>query len=137
MKQAWLTLTLLLVSCCAHAQEPPFTLVVPLQLNNLPAEVTTYRVSCAVTGSPAVGMLGNNSVSGNIVGGAINTELRIPIALGPFADPNTAEEYSCSLHLSGTLDGRSVVFMSDTSTRLPLAPGAPANRRVVGRVPSS
>ena len=124
----------LLLSAAIHADTAPFTITVPLELNNLPPEVTQYSVICIVQSAPS-GIDGRGDASGRISGGSFRGDLVIPITLGsPFADPNRINNARCSLHLSGTLDGHSVVFMSDSAVSFPLAAGAPY-RRSTGDMP--
>lgn len=115
---------------------PHFTFTVPLQLANLPPEIRQYEVQCAVsTASGPEWYIVSGNTRRDIVGGAVNTEVVVPVTVGRFQDPGRAVEYSCHLFLHGVLEGTSWVFMDDAHTVFPLAAGAPSRRYVRGTLP--
>lgn len=130
-----LTAGLAMWAAMAAADEPHFTFTVPLALSNLPPEVNGYRVTCVVTQSGAGGIAGRGETSGPISGGGFSGEAVVPVAVAAPGNPGLVDEYYCSLHLTGTLDGRRHNFMDDSYTRFPLTAGAPFRQRASGPLP--
>jgi hypothetical protein len=113
---------LAVVATSAVADGPHFTLTVPLALNNLPPEVNSYQVSCSVL--QGLTMKGSSQTSGPISGGNFSGNVVVAVTVPPANNPALVDSYICSLHLNGTLAGRSYTFMDDSNTRFPLAAGA-------------
>ncbi len=107
---------------------PHFTFTVPLQLTNLAPEITMYEMRCSVGTARSLTMA-SGSTTGDIVGGAVNTNVVVTVtvttARDPFAHPANATNYACNVVLS---NGRSVPYMQylpdNLSANFPLAPGA-------------
>lgn len=115
----------------AHAQLPPgphFTFTVPLQLANLPPEITTYEMSCSV-GTLRSLLMATGFTIDTIIGGAVNTNVVVNVTVTNARDfsahPANATHYACNLVLS---NGRSVPYRQYLPTGgtalFPLSPTA-------------
>lgn len=132
----------LVSAAMTHAQLPPgphFTFTVPLRLANLPPEILRHGVFCSVMAEPGSGIMASGETVQRgvfISGGAVNTEVVVNVTVtDPLRDPARAITYLCKVELYGTnpTGGPSVVYLDDSNTRFPLAPGAPFKRET--RVP--
>jgi hypothetical protein len=113
---------------------PHFTLTVPLELSNLPPEISRLRVSCAVSQGTA-GIKGRAEATRPVSGGAFSGDVVIPITVAAPNNPALVDTYTCSVHLSGAIEGRPYDFLDDSNTRFPLAPGATFRQRVRSPLP--
>jgi hypothetical protein len=113
---------------------PHFTFTVPISLTNLPPEINRLRVSCAVSRT-GEGIKGRAEATRTVSGGAFSGDVAVPITLAAPNNPALVDNYSCSVHLSGAIEGRPYDFLDDSNTRFPLAPGAPFRQASRGALP--
>lgn len=122
---------------------PHFTFTVPVRLANLPPEVQTYSVSCAVRAVRFGPILGSGRTSGGVAGtalGSVNADVVVTVTADPLKDPALATEYNCSVGLigvppPGSAPGGLFVYLDFSNTRFPLAPAAPFAQTVQGLIP--
>lgn len=122
---------------------PHFIFTVPVRLANLPPEVQTYGVSCAVRAVRFGPVLGAGVIRGGVVGtalGSVNADVVVTVTANPLADPALATEYSCEVGLMGSpppgsASGGLFTWLDFGNTRFPLAPTAPFAQAVRGLIP--
>jgi hypothetical protein len=101
---------LLAVSCPALAGDFDFS--VPVDVQNLPPEITRATVCCDVMTAERGGTnLGNNcSAPLPISGGAISGTYPVSVDVAPGVDPSTGRFYVCAASFFGTIRGIETYF---------------------------
>ncbi|MHB8883417.1 MAG: hypothetical protein ACYC69_18165 [Thermodesulfovibrionales bacterium] len=108
-------LLLFIVALPDTSQGEDFNFTVPVNLSNLPPEVTQGYVRCLVsrlnlvsheTGSAGnAGLLGEREVSFPISAGRYSGAVEVSFNAGPNKRPSDARTYACMLRLAGIMNG--------------------------------
>lgn len=115
------TLLLLASATLAVATDTPqFTFTVPLDLNNLPPEISNATVECFVYKHDPSTEHTRASTDQPIHGGAFHGDVTVRITVPTLSNPADYDRYNCGLYLGGTAG----VFVDSGGARMPLAAGA-------------
>jgi len=124
-----------------NAQLPPgphFTFTVPLQLANLPPEISRYAISCSVGAGSDLTMATGTTIAA-ISRGAVHADVAVNVtvttARNPFAHPANATNYACELLLDNGNDVTNLRYLLLGTANFPLAPGAPYRSLLRGTIP--
>lgn len=103
------------------AQAADFTFTVPVDVSNLPSEITYIKVCCYAAANTALvgsghSCAGRRSVSGGAYRGTFTVEYNAR----PGVDPATADRYTCYVAFEAMVSGRSVEVAGYTMGSLPL-----------------
>jgi hypothetical protein len=118
-----------LIGISTPSRATDFTIVVPVDFNNLPSDVGSFVVSCSTYSPSGEVAYGATYPKVNIPVGAAayHGDVTIPLNTAPGLDPATANRYRCSVVFGSRSDYRIAYFT--TATRppptFPLQPGAP------------
>lgn len=111
-----------------------FTLIVPVDVHNLPPEISRLTVRCGVWGGsrsdptgPPPGVLGANDATVPITGGAYHGDVTVVINASSPSYARYATQYSCDYTLSFLAPDGSwrVLYPNDDRTFMPVSPTAP------------
>jgi hypothetical protein len=95
-----------------------FTLVVPLNVSNLPPEIDRVRVCCQVADASAGGRLigsGSTCQSAAVVGRAFRGDITVLYDAAPGVNPATARAYNCKAGFEGMVRGVRTTFDSNAA----------------------
>lgn len=118
-------LPLLWLGVC-HATD--FTLVVPVNVSNLPPEIDRVNVCCQVSDAAAGGRLigyGGSCQSAAVSGHAFRGDITVLYDASPGVDPATARAYNCKAGFEGVVRGARTTFDSNLAggRDIPLSSG--------------
>ena len=108
----------------APARATDFTIVVPVDFNNLPSDAKDFVVQCSVY-APS-GEIGYGATYPNvaITAGAYHGDVTITINPVPGIDLATGNQYRCKVAFASRADYRIVYFQTPSSPTFPLRSGA-------------